>query len=261
MSKALQVSASLAAGVLALGLSAATAATVSFTNVTALSSTGRVAAFNDFLPNAQRIQVGLSGAATPGGNNVTVNLAAQARTAGNTITTNVGVIAGIGGTGSGTTATGNRNQIQIRSGNNGGRFNVLQSGGNFIDSNDTNGFSWTISNDSFGRIRGMSAFLTDPNDAGRRLTVTLRRDGKQLFSQNFGTALPNSTVWHMRTNFTGINWTEAVFRFDNNGTNDGIGLSNMTLHAIPLPAGVWLLLTGLGALGLVTRRRRRAAEA
>ena len=46
-----------------------------------------------------------------------------------------------------------------------------------------------------------------------------------------------------------------------NGGGDTIGavLTGMTLSAVPLPAGLPLLLTALGGLGLIVRRKRKAA--
>jgi hypothetical protein len=249
------------AGFLALAVPATgvSAATVTLTNVT---GGNYQTIYDGFLAGTDRIVEDFAGAATPGGNGVAVNPAAQARTAGNSIDTAVGTFAGLGGMGGGTSVTGNRQQIQIRSGNNAGRFNVLETGGNFLDSNDTNGFSWTIENSFGGLFRGVSAFITDPNDAGRRLTATLLNDGVEVFRQTLGTALGTGTVWHLTADFTGVSWTTAVFSFDMRGNNDGLGISNATLHVapIPLPAAGLLLLAGLGALaGAGAAKRRRAA--
>lgn len=234
---------------------AATAATVSLTNVTGQTYQ---TLYDGFLPGVQRIVEDFAGEATPGGFNVTVVPAAQNRTTGNSITTPVGTFAGIGGTGGGTSVTGNPAQIQIRAGNNAGRFNVLNSDGNFLDSNDTEGFSWTIENTYDGRLRGMSAFITDPNDAGKRLTASLLNDGTEVFTQMFENSLVNGRVLHLTADFTGVTWTTAVFKFDMGGINDGIGLSNATLHVseVPLPAAGWMLLAGIGGLAALRRRQK-----
>lgn len=257
----MRISTAFSAGALALALSTggALAATVNFTQVTS----GFQTAYDAFLPGLDRIVENFAGAATPGGNNVPVNAAAQMRTAGNSFSSPVGTFAGLGGTGSGQSVTGTASQIQIRSGNNHGRLDVLNPGGNFLDSNDTRGFSWTIQNTFGGLLRGVSAFITDPNDAGRRLTATLLNDGVEVFRRELTTALGNGTIWHLTADFTGIDWTTAVFSFDMRGTNDGIGISNATLHVapIPLPAAGLLLIGGLGALAGAgaAKRRKRAA--
>jgi hypothetical protein len=47
------------------------------------------------------------------------------------------------------------------------------------------------------------------------------------------------------------------------GVSDNIGLllDNVKLTAVPLPAAVWLMLSGIAGLGAFARRRRAAAAA
>ena len=52
------------------------------------------------------------------------------------------------------------------------------------------------------------------------------------------------------------NVTEILF--DTTGTGN-LAIGGISATVIPLPAAAWLLLGGLGGLGLVSRRRRRAA--
>ena len=249
-------------GAVALAFSAGTAsaAVMSFEKVASVG--GGLVLFDSgvTLPVAPPPVDVFDGAATAGGNRVTVNGAAAARTAGNLMETSVGDFRGLGGTGSGTSVTGDGAQIQIRSGDNAGRFNVLNIGGNFLDSNDTLGFSWTITNRS--GLRGASAFITDPNDAGGKLSVRLSFDGETtpFSSQQLTQKENDGTIWMLMADFTLVDrpWSSAVFEFRMDKVNDGIGLSNAALNVIPLPAPALLLLSGLGALGGLSLRRRRS---
>ncbi|MBK5926614.1 hypothetical protein [Rhodobaculum claviforme] len=243
---------------------------------------------------------GIPGISAPSGSNVLP--AAPTTPAGQTITqenfesftpgtsidnttglsTSVGVFNGIGGTGSGNSAQTPKDEIKIQTGDYFGRFNVLDTlgsfdgrrytaTGNFLDSNDTNGFSWTITNNPL--LRSAWAFITDPNDAQGQLRVEMRVDGAQIGSDNLhvasGAAQPNGQIWLFETDFANLgNWNTVEFRFSSLGPNgesrnDGVGLSNPTISAIPLPAPALMLLSGLGALGglSIARRRRETAKA
>ena len=244
---------------LAFSASVASAAVVSFEQVSSVG--GGLVLFESglALPMAPPPVNVFDGAATAGGSRITVDAAAAARTAGNLLKTSVGDFRGLGGTGSGTSVTGDGAQIQIRSGNNAGRFNVLDFGRNFLDSNDTLGFSWTIANQT--GLRGASAFITDPNDAGGKLNVRLTFDGDTtpFFNLQLTDRKDDATIWKLMADFTLVDrpWSTAVFEFRMDKVNDGIGLSNAALNVIPLPAPALLLLSGLGALGGLSLRRRR----
>ena len=243
-------------------------------------------AFNDFLPTSLRITENFDGAATlggaPGG---TTGTAATNRTATNAISTSVGLFEGLGGLGAGTTPVNDGSNIQVRSGNVGGRFNVLANpdalnqaeiGGaqtNFLDSNDTFGFTWTITNVWGSNFRGLQAFITDPNDVGGNLTVTMANG--DIFSQNIRDLLalnenaparqpgnPNraidGSIWHLTAMFED-DWDSLVFTFKKDNLNDGFAISNASISVIPLPAPVLMLLAGIGGLIGVRRFRSRAA--
>lgn len=237
--------------------------------------------WNDFQPSTIRIIDNFDGPATPGGNNVPVVTAAQDRTAGNTITTSVGTFAGLGGTGSGNSVTGNNDQIQIRSGDNFGRFNPLTNPGrsgaaeingvqtNFLDSNDTDGFSWTVLNTFTRAVTGLQAFITDQNDASGRLTFEWFKDGVLGGSEFFDTAENNAQVYHLTVDLRNVSWDALRFTFDmkhhkdGGPVNDGIGIAAATVHVVPLPAPALMMLFGLGALGGLgwSRRNREKASA
>lgn len=182
-------------------------------------------------------------------------------TAGNQFDSPVGLFEGVGGTGSGSTAIAPFNEIQVRSGNNGGRFNVLNPGGNFLDSNDTQGFSWTIFNT--GNLTRAEAFITDPNDAGGSLSLSLLLNPAANGPVWAGTLVGNpgdASVWKLDADLTSLadGWETATFVFSIQ-EGDGIGISNATLSAIPLPAPILLLLSGMGILGGLSMRRRQSA--
>ena len=267
----------------ALALSAGMAAASPTFSLTWMEdATAAQQAFNDFLPTAIRITENFDGPATlggaPGGTTGTV---ATDRTATNAISTSVGVFEGLGGQGTGTTIVNSGTNIQVRSGDVGGRFNVLDNPGslnqaeiggvqtNFLDSNDTLGFTWTINNIWGSNFRGLQAFITDPNDVGGNLTVSVNGD---TYSQNIRDLLAldenedarqpgnptravDGSIWHLTAMFEG-DWDSMVFTFEKDGINDGFAISNASISVIPLPAPLLMLLAGLG--GLVGLRRFRS---
>ena len=214
-------------------------------------------------------QENFDGAATEGsssggpGSGAAGDTDAVARTAGNVFDSDangagVGVFRGLGGTGNGLSAIEGGTEIQIRKGNNFGRINVLDPGGNFLDSNDTEGFSWEFGN--FDGLREAAAFITDPNDNGGLLRVDLEIDGDTVWGGSIADSVPGDSRWLLTADLTGIagDWTSAKFIFTS-AVNDGIGISNATLSAIPLPAPILMLLSGIGVLGGISWRKRQSA--
>ncbi|MEP0961136.1 MAG: VPLPA-CTERM sorting domain-containing protein [Roseobacter sp.] len=55
------------------------------------------------------------------------------------------------------------------------------------------------------------------------------------------------------TNFTGTTFGIGAF-----GDNDDFRVSKLTVAAVPLPAGLPLLMAGLGAFGFMSRRKKKA---
>ncbi|MFN3613951.1 MAG: hypothetical protein ACK4WC_05255 [Rubrimonas sp.] len=177
----------------------------------------------------------------------------------NPLTTNVGVIAGLGGKGSGSSAVNGGDAPMVRTGNVAGRQNITAGGTRFLDSNDTLGFSWTVDFGglSFDRI---SFVLTDVADQGATMTLS----GGGFFQDYSFTRQANGAI-----NFVDIlldaPLTSLTLTFLNNRVNDGFGIDELSVSLtgdapapVPVPAAGLLLASGLGLLALNRRRARRA---
>jgi len=126
--------------------------------------------------------------------------------------------------------------------------------GNWLDSNDSKEVSWTIDFDDM--ITKLGFFLTDVNDVNASMTATFS-DGTDSVVENFlgaGGAADNGEIIYVSAMFD-----QAVtsILFNVNTSNDGWGIDDITVAAVPLPAGV--LLLGLGLGGMAAYRRRQAA--
>jgi hypothetical protein len=70
------------------------------------------------------------------------------------------------------------------------------------------------------------------------------------------------TIPNLGTGYTMVLGTPAFatidrLLFDGTGGQGGFALDNLSLNTIPEPASLLLIATGLGALGLLRRRRER----
>ena len=79
--------------------------------------------------------------------------------------------------------------------------------------------------------------------------------------QVFGTGEGNGQFFTLSVASAFIRRVEFSQVLDDLTLNDGIVFDNFTFSPVPLPAGVWLLLSGLTGMGLLGWRRRRAAAA
>lgn len=133
----------------------------------------------------------------------------------------------------------------------GGRQNTTAGGSQWLDSNDNQGMTWSAS--AGGALFDQLAFsLSDAADVGATLTVSAGADTLTSF-----VGQTNNTVdWIV------ITFADSVASADitllNNFGNDGFGIDDVSIAAIPLPAGAALLLTGMG--GLAIARRRKATK-
>ncbi|MEM6354109.1 MAG: VPLPA-CTERM sorting domain-containing protein [Pseudomonadota bacterium] len=88
-------------------------------------------------------------------------------------------------------------------------------------------------------------------------------DGTAIFEQTSGAigggsgAVLNDLFQEFRIDTAALNAGigDLVFFFDTSATTENVAVDSVTLSAIPLPAGGFLLLGGLGGLALMRRRQ------
>jgi len=179
------------------------------------------------------------------------------------IGTSVGSFTTIGGTGTGTTCTDVLNRVgddcdnialQIDPPNPNGQGNIIPGDGvGSINSADTKGVIWTLDT---GSDFSQAVFaLRDPGDQKqKRLTI---RDGHgELYSEfmpDFDVG--NEDLLLVRV-FFGTRLSTATIEIETS-ENDAFTLDGAAVNVVPLPAGVWMLLAGMG--GLLAMKRRKAA--
>lgn len=238
----------------ALASSAVSAATVS---VTLNSTTDRTTAIGFASAFA-------AGQTTLASENFEGFAAVPATTSGNTINTAVGTINGLGGSGSGGSVVAPANEIKVRSGFLFGRQSIADEGGNFLDTNDTLGFSLTVDALALGLGSGFTAlslFLTDVADQGADMTISYGdgQNGLTSVTTILGAGGRNGVI-----DFVGLTFSEAVsfvtIEFSNSIVNDGFGIDDIALLSsattpVPVPPALGLLASALVGLGLLRRRR------
>ena len=206
------------------------------------------------------------------------------------IETEAGTFTGLGGGGTGASAVTPVGSIRALAGNNFGRFNVVEnptassdSDATFLDSNDSDGIEWTIDRgllDPTGLgVRSFGTFIVDSGDVQGTLTISGLFEFDQdvvapewaSTSFDIGEILPRNqdsknergNVWQLGGNLALLEGWESLtltFSMEHPGNGfDGFALANSTVGAIPLPAPVLLLLSGVGLLGGLSMRRRRTA--
>lgn len=183
----------------------------------------------------------------------------DAEVEGNLPVTGVGSFTQLGtNVGSGGSVVGSGEELAVRDGlgniSGFGRTNTTVGGKNWLDSNDTDGIVWnaTIGGGLFDEV----AFaLSDAADLGATLSVIANGDTlTTLIGQGNGTV-----------NWVVVSFMDSVgsanITLSNNMTNDGFGIDDATIASVPLPAGILLLGTALGGLGIARRRKNAKADA
>lgn len=181
--------------------------------------------------------------------------------------TSVGTFTSNGGTGTGSVCNaqsgGQCQSLAVNSSSRSGQGNIVPiDGSTSLSSNDTFGIIWnvfTANNGLFSRIVFAVGDAADIN--GTRFTIETG-SGDSAVSTSFTGASNNNerlVVIDLAGSFRNVSL--SMFNTDANGylrSNDGFTLDGATaVAAVPLPAGGLLILTGLGALAAM--RKRRAA--
>jgi hypothetical protein len=180
---------------------------------------------------------------------------ASPRTTGSSISTATGTFA--------STSAGQQGQIvSIANGDVSGR-GLAPFTGNFFESRDSTGVSWhATSSTAFDAI---GFYLQDAGDQGALLQITANDGTAQTVTVEGG---GNGNTRYVIINFDHL-VTDVAIDFVNTGSHlnsDGWGLDNITIGrligggggntAIPEPASLVSLASGLLGLGFLIRRRR-----
>lgn len=186
---------------------------------------------------------------------------------GPSLATNVGTFTSLGGKGTGGTVTGlpgnKGTELTLRDEDVFGRKNVAPTDGAwFLDSNDTWGISWNVALEGGQKFNKLIFALTDATDMGAYLRVSvggivqtvisgLSNAETKLVVIDFGDWVSSATI--DLGNFTKS--TKGKYKKDDGFSLDGIEVS---IAAVPLPAGMLLLGSALAGFGVVARRRKTA---
>jgi len=170
---------------------------------------------------------------------------------GDFTSTSVGSFTAVPVAGSGGSVIGSGAQLAVSDQLGFGRENTSVGGSQWLDSNDNAGISWNA-NLGGGLFNRLAFSLSDAADVGATLTVSA--DGNAL-TQFVGQT--NNTVDWIVISFASEVASADISLLNNIG-NDGFGIDDVSVAAVPLPAGAALMLTGLG--GLAIARRRKAAK-
>jgi len=125
--------------------------------------------------------------------------------------------------------------------------------GKWLDSNDSKKVEWKLSftND----IKAIGFFLTDVNDVSASMTVEFA-DG--LGTETLDLESPNGSAGNGEISYVTALFDNSVSSiiFNVNKPNDGWGIDDISVSAVPLPAAAWMLLAGVAGLGYAGRRKK-----
>lgn len=128
--------------------------------------------------------------------------------------------------------------------------------GNFIDSNDTAGILWNTEGGVASQFQFLSFMITDFDDVGAvafSMDVfgnMIDPDGVYMNTEKRG----NANIFLVTLDFSEI-VSDVNIRLSID-PGDGIGVDGMSMGVVPLPPAAFMLLAGIGALGVASRRRR-----
>jgi hypothetical protein len=154
-------------------------------------------------------------------------------------------------------AFGNTGQgVTVRDGTVFGRSNSTTGGKLFFDSNDLERVLFEVSLGGTA-FTPLSFTLVDAADVGAAFSIFV--DGAIVADYTLGPdpSIPNGVRKVINVDFGGA-VTSAKILFTSIPEDDGFGMDDFVVQAIPLPAPALMLLGGLGALGALRRRRRAA---
>lgn len=254
----LYLRAATAAALLALGASAASAATLDisyFDRSETAAAQAALAAFQSGTDGPNKKVTGVKTETFEG-----YRAWDGARGASNPGATRVGGFSSLGGHGTGSSSVNGGTKLQVRNDDPWvwGRYNTSGVDGNWLDSNDTKGMRWDVA--GLPKFNAVAFLLTDAADVGAVLSI---KAGDTRFSQTIGAEgrLANGAIQLVR-----ILLPEAVdgltVKLRNNRLNDGFGIDGATVaHVapVPLPPAALLLISGAAGLFGFSRRRRAAA--
>ena len=179
----------------------------------------------------------------------------------NGISTAVGTFETTGGPGSGGTVSGLPGNtgvdVAIRTGNVFGRVNTTPGGSWFLDSNDTTEVTWNVS--AGGQLFDSLVFsLTDAADQGALFEIFVDGAAVAQYSIQEPPQIPSGEIELVTIDF-GMDVSSAMIVFSSDPSNDGFGIDDIAISVVPVPAAGLLLLGGIGALGYMSRRKRKQA--
>lgn len=139
---------------------------------------------------------------------------------------------------------------------------------NFLDSNDNAGIRLNIPGTTgntfmFDRVSFLLTDVDDVNSIQFALTAddvygTSPITGNTTFSLvgNIPDRPANGSLFLVTLKFSEL--VDGVTIDMTSDLADGFGADNFSLTTVPLPAAGWMLLAGIGAIGAVSRRKRKA---